>query len=84
MTRMLLEVVCPATGKHYDFWISKKLRVGDIIEKLITEISGYENNRNLFDDASSMVLMSTKFGVLNIRFTLAATGLCSGDTVVLI
>lgn len=84
MTKLLLEVVCPATGKHYDFWISKKLRISEVIQKLIYEISYKENNPGLFGDVESIVLFSTKYGVLDLRFTLSAAGICSGDTVVLI
>lgn len=84
MYRLLLEVVCPATGKHYDFWISKKLRISEVIVKLAKEISAKEGNPDLFVDLDSIILLSTKFGALDLKFTLGASGLCSGDTVLLI
>lgn len=84
MNKLLLEVVCPATGKHYDFWIAKKLRISEVIVKLCYEISHKENNPTLFGDTDTIILLSTKTGALDLRFTLSAAGVCSGDTVILV
>ena len=84
MNKLLLEVICPSTGKHYDFWISKKLHISEVIVKLAREISSKEGNPDLFADIDSIILLSTKFGALDLKFTVAASGLCSGDTVLLI
>ena len=68
MNKLLLEVICPSTG----------------IVKLAKEISLKEGNPDLFADIDSIILLSTKFGALDLKFTVAASGLCSGDTVLLI
>lgn len=84
MYKILLEVICPATGKHYDFWISKKLRISEVIVKLVSEISAKEANPELFADIDTIILLSTKFGALDLKLSIGATGLCSGDTVLLL
>ena len=83
MTKLLLEVFCPATNKSYDFWVSKKLTIAEVRDKFAYEIAHKEKSTDLFKDPERVLLFSTKFGALDLRYTLAGAGLCSGDTLIL-
>lgn len=56
MDKVLVEIVCPATSKQYDFWISKKMKVNSVIEKVAVDIMQFELNNSLFDLQKMIVL----------------------------
>jgi hypothetical protein len=84
MNKILVEISCPAAGRHYDFWLAKKLTVENAIEKLVFEIKHYENNSSLFFNIRDVVLCSSTLGVLDRKVTLEKANVQSGDTLMLI
>lgn len=84
MTRMLVEINCPSTGRHYDFWLSKNLTVDTAIEKLSFEIQHFENNPALFSNTRDLILFKAPKSILDRKTTLLNAGVKSGDTLILI
>lgn len=84
MNKILVEILCPLTGRRYDFWLSKKLTVENAIEKLSFEIKNYENNASLFADNRDLVLFHESKFILDRKTTLYLAGVKSGDTLVLV
>jgi len=84
MNKILVEIFSPATGRHYDFWLSKKLTVNSVIEKLAFEIQHCENNSSLFMNTRDLVLFKAPNSILNRKTTLLDAGIKSGDTLVLV
>ena len=84
MTKILVEIVCPSTGRHYDFWLAKKLTVDSAIEKLAFEIQHCENNTSLFNNTRDLILFKAPCYILDRKTSLLQLGIKSGDTLVLI
>lgn len=83
MNKLLLDIICPSTGKTYDFWVAKNLLVESALEKIAKEISNFESNPVLFKDIYSMLLYSPR-GMLDKKISLKEAGVHSGDTLMLI
>ena len=85
MDKILLEIVCPATSKHYDFWISKKMKIGVAKNKIISEIREYEKNESLFETENKVMLFCENEKVLqDENRTVEQSGVQSGDCLMLI
>ena len=85
MDKILLEIVCPATSKHYDFWISKQMKISVAKSKIISEIREYEKNEGLFGDESKVMLFCENEKVLqDENRTVEQSGVQSGDCLMLI
>lgn len=85
MDKILIEVACPATSKKYDFWVSKKLPVGKVQEKLIQEIRGFEKSNALFCDGDDIFLYSCSGQqVLAQGLTVEQAGIRSGDCLMML
>lgn len=55
MNKIFIEIICPATQKHYDFILPDKMTVRTAMEKIRVEIMEFEQNDELFPDASEMM-----------------------------
>lgn len=85
MDKILIEVVCPATSKHYDFWISRKLSIGKAKEKLMQEIQSFEKSENIFCDGENTFLYLCENGrILALQQTLEQAGITSGSCLMLV
>lgn len=85
MDKILLEVFCVATSKSYDFWISKKMEIVKVKEKIIQQITLFEKNEELFSEDNDVFLMGgTDADVFEETWTVEEVGLHSGDKIVII
>lgn len=85
MDRILAEVLCPATSKKYEFWISKKMLNKDVKLRVTEEISNYEMNEYLFCNIENIYLLDANTNeLLNDEWSIEDSGLKSGDLLVLI
>ncbi|ALU13049.1 secretion system protein YukD [Eubacterium limosum] len=85
MNKILVEIICAATAKSYDFWIPKKMPVSLIIEKIVADICLFEVNDALFDDEKGIYLYSYEQGLfLNRAQTLLEAGVKAGDRLLII
>lgn len=85
MDKILIEVSCPATSKKYDFWISKKLPVRQMKQKLIQEIGAFEKNNMLFSDAENIILYKKELEkVIHETGTVEEAGITSGTCILII
>ena len=57
MNKILVEIKCPATSASYDFWVSKRMKLGEAKKKIIAQICAYEKNDELFEDESQVLLL---------------------------
>lgn len=85
MDKILIEVFCVATSRNYDFWISKKMNVAKAKEKIIEQISSYEENEDMFLDAEEIFMMNSPGAeILEESWSIEEVGLHSGDRLVII
>lgn len=85
MDKILLEVFCVPTSRAYDFWVSKKMPILKVKEKILEQISVYEKNTELFTDAEQIFVMDTgSTNILDESWMVEQAGLHSGDRLVII
>lgn len=85
MDKLLLEITCPATSKRYDFWVSKKMNIGKVKSKILSEIREFEKNDNIFCDESQIMMFRENGEILNCEnITMAQSGVKSGECLMLI
>lgn len=85
MDKILIEVNCPATSKKYDFWVSKQLKVGKAVEKILQEIRSYEKNELLFgEEEDTLLYLYRTRQVPSYQVTVEQAGVRSGDRLVVI
>ena len=85
MDKILVEVICPATSRHYDFWISKRMQISQVIEKLIAEIQSFEKTEILFYSKEKVCLYSKKRQkAFSKNISVIQAGINSGDILMLI
>lgn len=85
MDKILLEIACPATSKRYDFWVSKKMRISSVKEKMMSEIREFEKNELIFRNESLVMLFRENGDTIkNENVTIEQAGICSGDCLMLI
>ncbi|MBO5608981.1 MAG: hypothetical protein J5929_01215 [Eubacterium sp.] len=87
MNDILVEIVCIATIKKYEFWIPKKGLIKDVIKKIADDIMIFENNDNIYDENSinKLVLVTEMTGdVLNSNYSVSESGVMGGDKLILI
>ncbi len=60
---ILVEVLCPATSRSYDFIIYKRMTVCQAIDKIAGQIKEFEGNDIIFDDTSSLDLFSSEYSL---------------------
>lgn len=85
MDKVLVEIISPATSRHYDFWISKKMRVGQTVQKIADEIRRFEGNGLLFSDTGDLGLYDAKTErALAGDDTMEQAGIRSGDVLLIL
>lgn len=85
MDKLLLDVICPATSRHYDFWVSKKLHIGTAKERIISEIKEYEDLPPSIWEGRDLFLYWYRHGKrLDEKSTFEHAGVKSGDRIMLI
>ena len=87
MNDILVEIVCIATIKKYEFWIPKKGLIKDVIKKLAADIMIFENNDHIYDDNSMnnlVLVMGNSGDVLNNNYTISESGVMGGDRLILV
>lgn len=85
MEKIIVEIRCPALSKSYEFRISKRLSVGEGMEKIISEIRGIEQNEMIFSKDTSLSLFCKRLNcILNTGMTFAENGVKSGDILMII
>ena len=55
---VIIEIVCPATSRTYDFVICTQMNIRDVIEKVSDEIMEFEVNKSLFTVVNLLELFS--------------------------
>ena len=85
MKELLINIYCPSASKSYDFWIPKNITAKQAIELICEDITGVENNNDIFSDPESLLLCSYQKGkTLPMEFTLEQFGIRSGDRLALV
>ncbi len=80
MNKILLEITCPGTSSNYDFWISKKMKIGKAKMKIMDEIRCFEQNPELFQDPSQVFFVHENSQILNEpQLTMQQAKIKSGD-----
>lgn len=80
MNKILVEIICPATQKNYDFLLPEKMTVRIAIEKVRAEIIEYEQNEELFPEAKEMMLWNVDSReILPRESTLEQAGIYGGN-----
>lgn len=85
MDKIIVEMKCPASSKSYEFRISKRLSVSEGMEKIISEIRGFEQNEKIFSMDNELSIFCARLNsILNLNMTFAENGVKSGDTLMII
>lgn len=85
MDKILLEVFCVPTSRTYDFWVSKKMPIFKVKEKILEQISIYEKNTELFTNTEQVFFMDNgSSSILEENWMVEQAGLHSGDRIVII
>lgn len=83
MDKVLVDVFCAATSKHYDFWLPKQMKVEQAGKKIAAEIAVYEKNNALFRSDSVFLYNVSYKKIANLAVTLAEADIKSGDTLLI-
>lgn len=85
MDKVLVEVVCAATEKKYDFLLPGQMKAGTAMKKIMDQIMLYEANAELFTQKAEYLLIEQDTEeVLNDDYTLEQAGITGGNTLILI
>lgn len=85
MDKILLEVICLATSKNYEFWVSKQMEVRTVKMKLIEQISQFEKNQDLFQNPEEIFMFKKEDNrLLEEGLSMEQMAVKSGDQIVLI
>lgn len=85
MDKVLVEIICPATSKSYDFWVAKKLGARQAAVRIAKDIMLYEMNEELFDTGKGLFLyFYENRELLNQDYTMEQSGVRSGCRLMLI
>lgn len=85
MDRLLVEIVCAATIKKYDFWIPKRMKIQEVIARLMEEIEAFEGNTELFErHGNEMLIHYERQLALNPDYTMEQSGIVNGQRLMLI
>lgn len=85
MDKILLEVFCVSTAKRYDFWVSKKMEIKKVKEKLIEQVESFEDNQNIFQNPEEIFMFRKEDNsLLEESLTIEQASVKSGDQIVLI
>lgn len=85
MDEVLVEIICPATSKTYDFWLAKKMTVEQAALRVAKDIMLYELNERLFDMESPLFFyLYENRALLNHAYTIEQSGVQSGCRLILL
>lgn len=85
MDEVLVEIICPATSKTYDFWLAKKMTVEQAAIRAAKDIMLYELNERLFDMEKPLFLYLYENRVLlKHTHTVEHSGVRSGCRLILL
>lgn len=84
MDRILVEIICPSLAKKWDFWISVNATVAETRKIIIDEITEYEKLGDLVNCLESVMIYNHSGEILNENFTIKESGVCSGDSLMII
>lgn len=85
MKKLLVEVISPGTGKHYDFLLPAKAQVAQAGKKIAGEIMQYEKNEDMFDLEREILLYSKRLQMpLFPGYTLEQAGVNAGDSLMIL
>ena len=83
MKKILIEVVCAATAKSYEFLLPAQMSVAR--KKIIEQIIAYEENEDLFQGTETILFCDMEQKeILNEKFTLEESGIYGGNRLILI
>ena len=79
MDKVLVEVICPATAKSYDFWIAKQAVVKNVARRIAEDIMLFEMNMELFDlEKDLYFFFYENRELMNEVYTIQQSGIKSG------
>ena len=81
--RILTEVITPGNGKTYEIVLDDKLSVGAVKEKIIEEITSFENGCIDFGDKPALFSASSRVMLQDNR-NLRKAGFRGGQTLILV
>ena len=81
--QILTDVVTPGNGKTYEIILDDKLTVGAAKERIIEEITSFENGCIEFDEGAAL-FSCTSQTLLPDNRNLRKAGLRSGQTIILV
>ena len=85
MKKILIEVVCAATAKSYEFLLPAQMSVGVARKKIIEQIIAYEENEDLFQGTETILFCDMEQKeILNEKFTVEESGIYGGNRLILI
>lgn len=85
MEKIIVEIICPAVSKSYDFRISKRLSVSEGIAKIAEEIREAEHNKGMFQNKETISMFhANSKTVLNSDMSFSENGVKSGDVLMII
>lgn len=85
MDKVLIEIVCAATEKTYDFLLPQQMKVKTALRKIMEQIMIFEENGELFSEEKEYLLVEKeRQEVLNEEFTLEQAGISGGNRLILI
>jgi hypothetical protein len=81
--KILVEVKTPGNGKTYEIMLDDKLTVGSVKEKIIEEITSFENGCISFGDAPALFSAASRTRLPDHR-NIRKAGFCGGQTLILL
>jgi len=81
--RMIIEVITPGNGNTYEIVLDDKITVGMAKEKIIEQITVFENSNIVFDKSAALFSPSVKARLPEYK-NLRKAGVRSGKTVYLL
>lgn len=84
MDKVLIEIICAATEKKYDFLLPTQMSVKMALNKIMDQIMIFEENNELFIEKEYILIEKENKDVLNESFTLEQAGISGGNCLILI
>jgi len=81
--RTIIEVITPGNGKTYEIVLDDKLTVGAAKEKIIEQITAFENGNIAFDENVALFSLTTQTRLHDSR-NLRVAGVNSGQSILLL
>ena len=82
MNTVILEIICPAASKSYEFVVSKRMNAGQAIAGIIEDIRICERNESMLSE--NIVLVTEGGEIIDPNYTVWENGIRSGDTLMIL